>query len=145
MRRLIGSIMLVSVLAVASWAAGSNAVHAAAGGSGPNMETFTVDCGSAGPVDVVINFQAGGFAAAHVVGGAAFTPISFGPQTVTFTPPGGTPQTQTFPGMTKGESTHSGAGGTTTCSFDFTATDRKSGATVHIVGTVTGMIHGQQS
>jgi hypothetical protein len=143
MRRIFGSILLVSVLAIVSWAFGANAAHADVG-NGPNAQALTANCGSAGPVDVVINFQAAPFAAAHVVGGAAFTPISFGEETITFTPAGGSPQTRTEPAIAKGQSSNA-PGDTVNCSFDFTATDRKSGATIHIVGTVTGVIHGQQA
>ena len=143
MRRLLRATTLALVLAAGSTALGSIAVHAAAGGSGPNTQTIRADCGSAGPIDVVINFQAGGFAAAHVVGGGAFTPISFGEQTITFTPPGGTQQTQTMPPITKGQSSHA-SGTTVSCSFDFTV-NLPDGSSVHIVGTVTGFIVGPQS
>ena len=143
MRRVFGSILLLSVLAVASWALAASTADADVG-SGPNAQTVHANCGSAGPVDVVINFQSGPFAAAHVVGGGTFVPVSFGEQTITFTPPGGTQQTQTMPPITKGQSSHA-SGNTVNCSFDFTATDRKSGATLRIVGTVTGFIVGPQS
>jgi hypothetical protein len=143
MRRLLGSITLAVALAASTWMIGSAAVHAAASGDGPNSQTISADCGSAGPVDVVINFQAGQFAAAHVVGGGTFVPTGFGEQTVTFTPPGGSPQTQTFPPITKGESSNA-SGDAVNCSFDFTVTDRH-GGTAHIVGTVTGVIHAPQA
>jgi len=141
MRRVFGSIVLVSVLAVASWALATSTADADVG-SGPNAQTVHANCGSAGPVDVVINFQAAPFAAAHAVAGGTFVPLAFGEQTITFTPPGGSPQTHTEPAISKGQSSHA-SGDTVNCSFDFTVTDRKSGATVRIVGTVTGVIHGQ--
>ena len=140
MRKALGTIALVVTLGAGAWMLGPSAVHAAGGGSGPNALTIQADCGSDGPVDVQINFAAGQFAAAHVSGGGAFVPLSFGEQTVTFTPPGGPSQTQTLPGITKGQSSHA-SGDTVNCSFDFTGTDRKSGATVRVVGTVTGIIH----
>ncbi len=140
MRKVFGAITLAVALGIGAWTIGAGAAQAAPG-NGPNAETIHADCGSAGPMDVVINFAAGQFAAAHVVGGGTFVPLSFGEQTVTFTPPGGTPQTQTFPGITKGQSSNA-SGDTVTCSFDFTASQK--GATVHVVGTVTGVIHGPQ-
>ena len=140
MRRVLKGITVAIAIGVTSWMIGPSAVHAAAGGDGPNAVTFDADCGSAAPIGVQINFAAGQFAAAHVVDGGTFVPLSFGEQTVTFTPPGGPSQTQTFPPITKGQSSHA-SGDQVTCSFDFTATDRKSGATIHIVGTVTGVIH----
>jgi len=135
---------LGSALAIAALAAGlTGGAALAAPSNAPNAITATLDCGSAGTFDVVVNGR-GEWGAGHLLAGnGVVIPLSFAEETATVRDAEGNVVDQfTEPATTKGRARARGRE-RVTCNYTASITD--DGFTVTITGTVTGFLAGAPS
>jgi hypothetical protein len=131
-------------VAIAALAAALTAGAApAAPTDAPNAVVATLDCGSAGTFDVVVNGN-GEWTPGHVLAGnGVVVPLSFGEQTGTVRDPEGNVVDQfTEPATTKGRARARGRE-RVSCTFSATFTD--DGLTITVTGSVVGFMTGRQS
>lgn len=128
------AVLAAAVVAGSAFAAPSNA---------PNAITATLDCGSAGTFDVVVNGR-GEWGAGHLLdGNGVVVPLSFAEETAVVRDAEGNVVDQfTEPATTKGRARARGRE-RVTCAY--TATVQDDGFTVTITGTVTGFMTGAPS
>lgn len=132
---------LASLLAIAVLAAGAVAGTASAAPSGaPNAIVATLDCGSAGTFDVVVNGN-GEWTPGHLLAGnGVVVPLSFGEETDTVRDAEGNVVDQfTEPATTKGRARARGRE-RVTCTYSATFT--VDGFTITATGSVTGFMSG---
>jgi hypothetical protein len=135
---------LASVLAIAAL---STAVVAAAAPAAPvnapNAQEFTLDCGDAGTLVVVVNGN-GPFTPGHLVDGPGVgIPVAFGEATIVVRDAEGNVIDEfTEPGTTKGRARARGRE-RVTCAFTDSFTE--DGVTVTISGSVTAILSGPRS
>jgi hypothetical protein len=135
---------LASLLAIAALALALAAGTAPAAPTGaPNATVVTLDCGSAGTFDVVVNGN-GQWTPGHLLSGnGVVVPLSFSEQTVTVRDAeGNVIDEMTQAATTKGRARANGRE-RVTCSF--TATFEDDGLTITAAGSVTGFLAGSES
>jgi hypothetical protein len=132
---------LASLLAIAAFAAAlTTATASAAPVDAPNATVVSLDCGTDGAFDVVVNGN-GQWAPGHLVGGnGVVIPLSFGEETITVRDPEGNVVDQfTEPAVTKGRAR---ARGRERVSCTYSATIEEDGLTITVTGSVTGFMAG---
>ena len=142
MRSILGR--LASVLAIAaSSAALMVATAPAAPVNAPNAQEFTLDCGTAGTLVVVVNGN-GAFTPGHLVDGPGVgIPVAFGEATIVVRDAeGNVIDTIVEPPLTKGRARARGRE-RVTCTFTDTFTE--DGVTVTISGSVTAILSGPRA
>jgi hypothetical protein len=135
---------LASLLAVAVVVVGLAAgVASAAPVNAPNAQEFTLDCGTAGTIEVVVN-SSGAFTPGHRVDGpGVLIPVAFGEATIVVRDAEGNVIDEfTEPGIAKGRARARGRE-RVTCTFTDTFTDE--GVAVTINGSVTAILSGPRS
>ena len=137
--RRLASLLAIAVLAAALVAGTASAAPSNA----PNATVVTLDCGSAGTFDVVINGN-GEWSPGHLLSGnGVVIPLSFSEQTITVRDAeGNVIDEQVQPAATKGRARANGRE-RVTCSF--TATFEDEGLTITAAGSVTGFLAGPKS
>jgi hypothetical protein len=110
----------------------------------PNATVVTLECGSAGTFDVVVNGN-GQWTPGHLLSGnGVVVPLSFGEQSITVRDAeGNVVDEATQPAMSKGHGARARGREQVTCNF--TATFEDEGLTITVTGSVTGFIAGPRS
>ena len=135
---------ITSLIAIAALATGIAAGAALAAPIGaPNAVVVSLDCGTAGAFDVVVNGN-GEWAPGHRLdGNGVVIPLSFGEETITVRDPeGNVVAEETEPATTKGRAR---ARGRERVSCTYTATFEEDGLTITIAGSATGFMTGSRS
>jgi hypothetical protein len=133
---------LASLLAIAALSAALSAGTAlAAPTDAPNAEVVTLDCGTAGTVDVVVNGN-GEWTPGHLLdGNGVLIPLSFGESTfVLRDAEGNVIDEGTEPATAKGRARGPRNRERATCTF--TLTFEEDGFTATVTGSVTGFMSG---
>jgi len=135
---------LATLLAIAALTVALSATAASAAPvNAPNAQEFTLDCGAAGTIEVVVNGN-GAFTPGHLLDGpGVLIPVAFGEVTIVVRDAEGNVIDEfTDEGATKGRAR---ARGRERVSCTFTDSFTEDGTTVTISGSVTAILSGPRS